>query len=1134
MQQSMGIAENSMENTGSGLVQSPGNHPPRTEIDKGATSGRGGRAPNARGGNRDDRLSERLPPELLRGLIQGRGVLFVGPGISRLAGLKLRETLREATANLLRTHIGLHEAEGLEAFLERASAAEIAQALHDQVGRERYLQLLQPHLVHQEMPPPPILYALRGLNCKRILTTNFDRQIERAFENPLEDTLDLSVLVPSPGGPDPLSELNGRPTLLKLFGDITHPEQLVLTSDELESFWRQRPELVTRLRTLLEVGPALFVGYSLQDPEFRRLYTQVGALLARAHKRAYAIMEKVSRYEQQWWQQRALTVLPASSAEGSEGVVREILRQMSRQSHPGNDIEPESVGLGRGGPGTSWPLTLAMRALMDQQLQFWLLPGAMGMPQLRTSYIPLDLLSEVGQANSREANLEQLLSEGDASAASRLQAPVPLDIHALLEEEPRILLLGPAGSGKTTLLLNVLKTRGEAALEAGERYLVLYQTARAMAMNPRLSLLECLLDQLRTASKERSEDLDSALMDALLEGRSLVMLDGLDELPSDSLPAVLERLQEFLRDCPKVHVVASCRSGVWDPQHLPSVLGFKTYELSAFTSEQSALFIREQLNHDEREADALGALLRVGVSPWIARLAANPLHLLLICHRYATQGRFDDSRSSLYNTYLTHLLRKSEPLTPNQLYTSDKELILQELALHATLHPLEVLSEEVVINLVDQVMAREHIAPMKDADRRAEPRAVLDEICRSGGILSGPGPRRTYSFRHNSIREYLTACRLLKAPEHDSLLARYANDQYWAGVWRLMAAMQQDATELLKGLEEHVPADSRLIQRCFSDARRVQPDWLRHRFQQDPAHRFGVLLSRLNDQLSHQEAIELYGEVLWTDNDQYMRDGRRSDTRALFVAVSGLLRLIEEEGRTAHQAAETLAGWRSTGETSAEAPWPCAMVDVPAGEFLMGDPQSARQRYLYVDGFQIGRDALTVAQYLSFHPTHTLEREPRNAEFMGDLLPVVGVTWFDAWVCAQWYGCRLPTEAEWEKAAAWDPELQVHRTYPWGNDWQSSRANSREMWNEKGVTTTVDRFTGIGESYYGCRDMAGNVFEWTMSEGKGLLQRRVLKGGNWQSAPYFLRAASAVWLRPAFSGTGIGLRLCRSLATLTP
>lgn len=1070
---------------------------------------------------------ERFPTELLRGLALGRGVLFIGPGVARIAGLRLREILRDAMSNLLRQHIGLQEAEGLEAFLERSSTSEIAQALQDQMGRERYLRLLEQQMVHRDMPPPPLLYALRGLGIKRILTTNCDRLIERAFENPLEDTLELQVVVPHPGGPDPLAEVGNRPTLLKLFGDLQTPSSLVLTSDEYEAYWRQRPELVQRLKALLEVGPALFVGFSLHDPEFRRLYSQVGALLARAHKRAYAIMEGTSRFELQWWQQRALTVLRAQDAQDIERVVRELHRQVTRQSHPGTEIESDA-SLGGRSAGASWPLTSPMRQLTEQHLQWWLLPGALGPLQVRTEYVPLDLNAEVGAENERETRLEALLADPDPAISERLRAPQMSDIHTALEDHTRLMILGPAGSGKTTLLLSLLKTRSEAALEAGERFLVLYQPLRLVAANPRLSLMECLLEQLRSVTpKTEWEDLETTLMDTLLDGRALLLLDGLDEMPSDSVPGVLERVGELAKDCPKTKIVMACRSGAFEQRLIPPAMALTIFEVAPFNPEQAASFIRDQLGGNERSAESLMALLRVGVAPWLERLATNPLHLLLICHRYETESRFDDNRPSLYASYLNHLLRQSGTQEgENQLYAFDKELILQDIALYASLHPLEPLTEATVLDIVDKVMSAAHIAPMKDAERGVDSRAALDEICRSSGVLAGPGPKRQFTFRHSALREYLTARRLMTAPERENLLQRYSGDLYWAGVWRLLAAMEPDATEMLKSLDASLPRESRLIQRCFGEAQRVQPSWLRERFRRDPDQRFGVLLSRLQDQLSHQEAIELYGEILWHDNDIYMRDGRRSDTRALQVAIFGLQRLIEQEGKTAHQAAEILASWHGTGEVTPDAPWPCTLVDIPQGDFLMGDGDSPHQRYYYVPAFQIGRDPLTVAQYLAFNPSHTLEGG-REMDFMGDLMPIVGVSWFDAWVCAQWYRSRLPTEAEWEKAAAWDSEKQLRRAWPWGDEWEEDRCNSRRLWKERGCTTPVDRFIGRGESPAGCRDMAGNVLEWTLDSSGGVLERKVLKGGSWQAEPHLLRCAQSVWLRPGYAGMGVGFRLAR-------
>ena len=145
---------------------------------------------------------------------------------------------------------------------------------------------------------------------------------------------------------------------------------------------------------------------------------------------------------------------------------------------------------------------------------------------------------------------------------------------------------------------------------------------------------------------------------------------------------------------------------------------------------------------------------------------------------------------------------------------------------------------------------------------------------------------------------------------------------------------------------------------------------------------------------------------------------------------------------------------------------------------------------------------------------------------------MVNVSWFDAWVCARWYDCRLPTELEWEKAAAWDPQGQLRRIFPWGDEWQSGRCNTLETWNGDGHPTPVDRYAETGVSAYGCRDMAGNVFEWLQDRGAvGQIERRVLKGGSWQSSAQFARTDASIWLRPRYRGPAVGFRLARSMPT---
>jgi len=164
-------------------------------------------------------------------------------------------------------------------------------------------------------------------------------------------------------------------------------------------------------------------------------------------------------------------------------------------------------------------------------------------------------------------------------------------------------------------------------------------------------------------------------------------------------------------------------------------------------------------------------------------------------------------------------------------------------------------------------------------------------------------------------------------------------------------------------------------------------------------------------------------------------------------------------------------------------------VTIPAGDFLYGD-DNVRKR---LPAYQIMKYPVTVAQYRQFC-TATGRQMPDAPEWgWQDTHPVVNVTWDDAAAFAAYAGGALPTEEEWEKAARGTDG----RAYPWGNNWYAGNAHcSRKEAGDAKQTAPVGRSLA-GASPYGCRDLAGNVWEWCDSWYDSDKKMRVLRGGSW-------------------------------------
>ena len=264
------------------------------------------------------------------------------------------------------------------------------------------------------------------------------------------------------------------------------------------------------------------------------------------------------------------------------------------------------------------------------------------------------------------------------------------------------------------------------------------------------------------------------------------------------------------------------------------------------------------------------------------------------------------------------------------------------------------------------------------------------------------------------------------------------------------------------------------------------------------------------------------------------------------------------------------------------------MVAVPAGWFTMGAtaeqrtatlefgwPERWRARIatlvdsaapahrIYLDDFAIDRHEVTNRDYRDFvlaagFPAPAFWGQRRHLSAPEQ--PVVGVSWFEAAAYCSWAGKRLPTEAEWEKAAH-GAELQ---TYPWGDTWDRTRLRNADSsagvaladfsaWRAWQQASTSDRDKARpadvgshpnGASPYGVMDMSGNVWEWVADwyhaeyyadtpshnpAGPSKGARKVLRGGGWDVP----RVIATTWFREnvfpphARGSTVTGLRCAR-------
>lgn len=253
-------------------------------------------------------------------------------------------------------------------------------------------------------------------------------------------------------------------------------------------------------------------------------------------------------------------------------------------------------------------------------------------------------------------------------------------------------------------------------------------------------------------------------------------------------------------------------------------------------------------------------------------------------------------------------------------------------------------------------------------------------------------------------------------------------------------------------------------------------------------------------------------------------------------------------------------------------PYPSYWCALPAGEWVIGGwNEEQTHASLTLPAYWIARFPITVAQYSIFTNTGYTpdaemwwtqagwtwriqdKRQPHpwkwdDPDLTNPDQPVIGITWYEAVAFARWmaqqcadvlpqgYTLRLPTEAEWEIAVAYDAHNQRQR-YAWGND---APTRERVVYNGTGTRTTASvGMRPSGAATCGAEDMAGNVWEWmcsmyttyphqsaTVVEDFAAEDKEVpVRGGCWSSSASFIQNSVRDWHRPDYYDQTTGFRL---------
>jgi formylglycine-generating enzyme len=748
---------------------------------------------------------------------------------------------------------------------------------------------------------------------------------------------------------------------------------------------------------------------------------------------------------------------------------------------------------------------------------------------LATVFVELDVATEGpqrGGGEGREAVPGPSERAHGACTLRQLMAEPPFDAaHA-----HRWVVLGHPGSGKSTLARHLAwELAGEhldPAAEAARRPpLVVYSSLPALATAQRHPFVEVERALSATHPDGEGRGLANLLTErAQRQGAVWLLLDGLDEVTLEQRGWVDAQLEKWAAALPHVTIAVFSRVVGYRP---PGPSYRAQAQVRPLSSSQQQLLLDNWL--EPASVTRVTALLDRSVA--LREACQVPLSLSLLAFLALSGAEHPTGKRGLYDLGLDTLLERGHHEAPCGVRNvASARTLLGELSLALQDVDGEAWPRGELERLLRK-LPREALEVLHPTWRDAGD--FLNEVGQRSGVLAAhDGLAAPWRFFHRQFRELLAAEALLGRGRAAVLerAQRLSPEQVprWAEVLGFACELSKQPLELLGELGK---VSEEMALRVLPEVEGVDPiqalGLLAPGGEWDGDFLIG-LFARWREQGTFP-AANIAG-WLWSQVD-----GKRSvqELAALHYALDHIEGRVDRE-----RFFRRCERWPSGGPPEPK------LVDIAAGEFLMGAPKAKQgrfdsegpQRTVRLSGFRLSPTAVTNGEYAAFdarHEAETFEGTVPPGE-LGDH-PVVNVSWWEAYLYSAWAGGSLPTEAQWEYAC----RAGTKTAYSFGGKLDSKKANT----SETGLGRTV-KVGSLPKSAWGLYEMHGNVWEWCADchgaypsqpevdpTGPERGDDRVLRGGSCFIAARYARSAYRNGSYPADRSVDFGFRLARGPKT---